>query len=139
MLAMKDTVSQPLAREVHFHILLLALKVLRFSTHLDSAVRWRLKDATLSAGLAWFANSPRWSFGSNKLQLKAEVKVLHDVRETLKAISSTGSQNARSLASLQRKQELLETLLAHEMGKLGVWINPLGNAARSVLPVTVHD
>ncbi|KAK3047196.1 Phosphatidylinositol 4-kinase stt4 [Extremus antarcticus] len=136
MLAMKDTVNQPLAREVHFQIVLLALKVLRYSTHMGSAARWRLKDAILSAGLAWFTTPPRWSYGSNRLQLKAEVKVLSDVAAMLKTLSSIASQPTRSLPPLHQKHELLDKLLAHEIGRLDVWINPLSDPSRSILPST---
>ena len=131
MLAMKYTSSQPLTREVHFQIVLLALRVLRFSAHLRSAARWRLRDAILSAGLAWFAMPPKWSFGSNKLQLKAEVKVLNDVSSSL-AASGTGARS--SLPSLQSKQELLQRLLSHEIGRLIVWISPIRDEHRTMLP-----
>ena len=60
--ALRQTAAHPLAREVHFHIILLALRFLRFSTTLDVTARWRLKDLTLSAGLAWFAHAPRYVF-----------------------------------------------------------------------------
>jgi phosphatidylinositol 4-kinase len=137
MLAMKRTSSQPLTREVHFQIVLLALKVLRFSAHLDPAARWRLKDAILSAGLAWFAMPPRWSFGSNKLQVKAEVKVLNDVSTDLSA-SGSGGRASHSLASLQLKQELLQRLIAHEISRLIVWISPIRDQHRSTLSTGAH-
>ena len=135
MLAMKHTSSLPLTREVHFQIVLLALRVLRFSAHLGSAARWRLRDAILSAGLAWFAMPPMWSFGSNKLQLKAEVKVLNDVSSSL-AASGTGARS-----SLQPKQELLQRLISHEVGRLVVWISPIRDEHRTVGPhgVIVKD
>ena len=133
MLAMRNTVSQPLAREVHFQIVLLALRILRYSTHMYSSSRWRLKDAILSAGLAWFAIPPRWSYGSNRLQLKAEVKVLNDVSALLRDLGAVGAKPTSSLASLQPKQELLQQLIAHETGRLGVWISPLGTSSASAV------
>ncbi len=132
MLAMKNTVSQPLAREVHFQIVLLALKVLRYSTHMDIAALWRLKDAILSAGLAWFATAPRWSYGSNRLQLKAEVKVLGEVSALLNTLSATEGRSIQSLPHLQLKADLLEKLLGHEINRLVVWISPLGDASPGV-------
>ncbi|KAF2169090.1 hypothetical protein M409DRAFT_21101 [Zasmidium cellare ATCC 36951] len=133
LLAMKKTVPQPLAREVHFHILLLALKVLRFSVRLDGAAQWRFKDAILSAGLSWFATPPKWSYGSNRLQVKAEVKLLNDVANLMKALAGIGARSSRTLPGLQAKQELLAHLISHEIGRLTVWIGPLGQESRSIL------
>lgn len=132
MLAMRRTVSHPLAREVHFHIVLLALKALRLGTRHDSGAEWRLKDAILSAGLAWFANPPRWSFGGNRLQVKAELKILGDVTNLLQTLAAIGSKATRSLASLQQKQELLQQLISHEVGRLTVWITPLAQEHRLI-------
>ncbi|WPH03082.1 Hypothetical protein R9X50_00595600 [Acrodontium crateriforme] len=129
MLAMRHTVRQPLAREVHFHIVLLALRVLKYCTRLDAAAQWRLKDSILSAGLAWFATPPQWSFGSNRLQVKAEVKVLGDVSSLLQSISAMGSRATNARVSLQKKQELLEQLIQHEVGRLTVWITPLATGS----------
>ncbi|KAK1092782.1 Phosphatidylinositol 4-kinase stt4 [Friedmanniomyces endolithicus] len=128
LFAMKHAVSQPLAREVHFHIILLALKVLLESTRADAVTQWHLKDAIISAGLAWFAMPPRWSFGSNRLQLKAEMKVLEDVLSLLQRSTDVG--RAKTLAPLQSKQELLVQLLQHEIGRLMVWIFPLVSDSR---------
>lgn len=132
MTTMKDTVSHPLAREVHFHIVLLALDFLKLNTQLDPAAQWRLKDAILSAGLAWFATPPLWSYGSNKLQLKAEVKLLSDVAHAVQRIASVGDRHHAAPYSLQSKQELLQHLLAHESQRLGVWINPLAADSRGI-------
>lgn len=57
--ALIDVRSHPLAREVHFHIILLGLKVIRFSTDLDTELLWRFKDRLLSAAVAWFATTPK--------------------------------------------------------------------------------
>lgn len=129
--AMKNAIGHPLAREVHFHIVSLALDFLKLSTNLTSAAQWRLKDAILSAGLAWFANPPLWSYGSNKLQLKAEVKLLSDVTYALQRVAGVGARPSGAQASLQNKQELLQHLLAHESQRLNVWINPLTPDSRA--------
>jgi phosphatidylinositol 4-kinase A len=135
MLAMKNTVAQPLAREVHSHIVLLAAKILRYCTRLDITDQWRLKDAILSAGLAWFTMAPRWSFGSNRLQVKAEIKLLDDVISMLQSVAGIGAKPTRALASLKPKQELLTQLLRHEAGRLGVWITPLSGESRGLSPL----
>lgn len=132
LFAMRHAVSHPLAREVHFHIVLLALRILRFSTSLRPAAQWRLKDAALSASLSWFAVAPRWSFGSSRLQLKAEIRLLGDVLLQLHALSGVGAQPRKGLASLQSKQDLLVELIAHEIGRLTVWTQPLASESNSV-------
>lgn len=56
---LRETAGHPLAREVHFHVILLGLKFLQNCTSLDAVARWRLKDDILSAALSWFAHTPR--------------------------------------------------------------------------------
>jgi phosphatidylinositol 4-kinase len=56
--ALSTGCPQPLAREAYFHIVLLGLRIVRHCTTLPNAIKWRLKDRTLSAGLAWFAKAP---------------------------------------------------------------------------------
>ncbi|KAL9096243.1 MAG: hypothetical protein Q9165_001766 [Trypethelium subeluteriae] len=56
---MQTTMRSPLGRENHFNVILLGLRVLRYSTNATNALRWRLKDRILSAALAWFALPPR--------------------------------------------------------------------------------
>ncbi|KAK3065796.1 phosphatidylinositol-4- kinase, partial [Teratosphaeriaceae sp. CCFEE 6253] len=123
--AVRHAVTHPLAREMHFQILLLALRVLTESTRLEIDTQWRLKDAIISAGLAWFATPPAWSFGSNRLQLKAELKIMEDVLSHMQSVTSMG--RSRKLAPLQSKHELLVQLLQHEIGRLMVWVSPLGS------------
>ncbi|TKA76163.1 hypothetical protein B0A49_03968 [Cryomyces minteri] len=124
--AMKHTTSQPLAREVHFHVVLLGLRILRHSTSLDTGASWRLKDQILSAGLVWFYRPPSWSFGSNKIQMRAEVKLLADVAAALQTVAAVGTKPTPSLVSLQSKQDLLLLLLGNEQTRLAVWLLPFG-------------
>ena len=57
--AMAHTLDHPLARETHFHIVLLGLRILQFGTDTNAADQWRMKDRILSAALAWFYSAPR--------------------------------------------------------------------------------
>lgn len=57
---LRNSAGHPLAREIHFQIILFSLNVLRHSSGLDQEAQWRLKDAILSAGLAWFSHSPKY-------------------------------------------------------------------------------
>ncbi|GAB7357443.1 hypothetical protein MBLNU459_g8368t1 [Dothideomycetes sp. NU459] len=124
--AMRRGAAHPLAREVHFHVVLLALRVLTYSTGCTAKAHWELKDQVLSAGLAWFAFPPRWSYGGNKLQIKAEVQVMSDIIVALQSTANMGMKVPSSMVSLQPKQELLSLLLSSEITRLSVWLAPLG-------------
>lgn len=126
----RHTTGHPLAREVHFQVILLGLNVLRYCTGLDQAARWRMKDEILSAGLSWFRHQPRWSFGGNRLQIKAEVRLMADVDTALRAVLSVFSRPNGSLQSLASKQELLSLLLENEQMRLVVWLYPLDHGRR---------
>lgn len=123
--AIRDSASHPMARELHFQIVLFGLKVLRTSTTLGATAQWRLKRKILSAGLSWFRNAPRWSFGSNVLQLKTEVRLISDVLAALKVVSFIGAHTIGNVPSLQPREQLLQLLLENEQARLNVWINPL--------------
>jgi phosphatidylinositol 4-kinase len=128
--AMSVGCSQPLAREAYFHIILLGLKIARHCTTLASAIKGRLLDRILTAALAWFAQAPQWSFGGNRLQLKAETHILADVQAHLDAIGKT--LTAGDIGSKHRaKQDLLSMLIANEQSRLLVWLFPLDHAKKS--------
>jgi phosphatidylinositol 4-kinase len=124
--ALRRSGSHPLAREVHFHVILLALRVISYGTGYDEKSRWEFKDQILSAALRWFNFPARWSFGGNKLQVKAEVQVMSDVILALQAVASMGAKMLPPMQSLQAKQDLLLHLLQNEITRLNVWLSPLG-------------
>ncbi|RDA90048.1 hypothetical protein CP533_4937 [Ophiocordyceps camponoti-saundersi (nom. inval.)] len=125
MNALKKSTSHPMTRELHFQIVLFGLEVLRSSTTLGAGAQWRLKRKILAAGLAWFKNAPRWSFGCNILQLRTEVRLISDVLDALKAVSFIGVRAVGNIQSLQAKEQLLQLLLENEQSRLSVWIAPL--------------
>ncbi|KAF2645449.1 hypothetical protein P280DRAFT_513356 [Massarina eburnea CBS 473.64] len=116
---------QPLAREAYFHIVLLGLRIVRHCITLPNAIKWRLLDRVLTVGLAWFAKAPEWSFGGNRLQIKAETHVLSDIQVYLDIIAKVGPTPEGSLKSLKHKQDLLSLLLSNEQTRLMVWLFPL--------------
>jgi phosphatidylinositol 4-kinase len=122
--AMSAGCSQPLARESYFHIVLLGLRIARHCTTLSATIRWRLTDRILTAALAWFAKAPQWSFGGNRLQIKAETHVLADVQAQLDIIGKV-TTGADVGAKLKAKQDLLSLLLSNEQTRLMVWLFPL--------------
>lgn len=123
--ALRSSISHPMARELRLRIVLFSLKVLRVSDTAGAAVQWRLKDKILSAGLSWFQFTPKWSFGSNMLQLKTEVKLINDIKVGLKAVSHvTATHPVGSVVSVAQKESLFEILLESEQARLNVWIRP---------------
>jgi phosphatidylinositol 4-kinase len=122
--AVKDCTSHPLARELRCQIVLFGLQVLRWSTIISSTAQHRLKEKILSAGLSWFRSSPKWSFGSNLVQLKTEFRLISDVLSAMKVVSFIGA-NTTGINSLHSKEQLLLLLLENEQSRLTVWISPL--------------
>lgn len=128
--ALKKSISHPMARELRLRVILFSLRVLKSSTTVRQATQWRLKDKILSAGLSWFKFSPKWSFGSNLLQLKTEVRLISDVMNALKTVSLIASQTVGNLKGLAQKEALLQTLLESEQIRLNVWVHPLNDGPR---------
>jgi phosphatidylinositol 4-kinase A len=129
--AVKTAAPHPMAREIRFQIVLFGLKVLRASTTIGAIAQWRLKEKILLAGLGWFKYSPRWSFGSNTLQLKTEIRLLSDVVAALKHVEFIGAHSVGNIKSLKAKEQLLELLLENEQARLSVWVYPLGGSQRN--------
>ncbi|MCJ1309185.1 phosphatidylinositol-4- kinase [Agyrium rufum] len=135
---LKHSQGHPLTREAHFHVVLFAIRILRFSDDLGEPAKWRLKDRILSASLAWFSHPPRWSFGGNRLQTRAEAQILGDVKSALSSIASIGSAYSPSLQLLTEKQDLLSLLLDDEQQRLQVWLNPLEQSTSNRFSILNH-
>jgi phosphatidylinositol 4-kinase len=128
---LKNSTGHPLAREIRFHVVLFGLKVLRHSTVLDISSKYLLKDQILSAALSWFTFAPRWSFGGNRLQLKAEARLLSDVSAALRNVTMPGQKPNALPRTLQSKETLLLVLLESEQTRLLVWLYPLNGGRES--------
>jgi len=122
-----------MAREVRFQVVLFGLKVLKTSTTLGAISQWRLKDKILSAALSWFDAAPRWSFGSNMLQVKTEIRLLSDVMAALRGTSAIGASTVGNIKSLQPREQLLLLLIENEQARLGVWVSPMGEHPKTHL------
>lgn len=59
VVALSKTQGHPLAREIHFRIVLFGLRILKYLSPQNSAASWKLKDQILSAALSWFKHPPR--------------------------------------------------------------------------------
>ncbi|EFR01804.1 phosphatidylinositol 4-kinase STT4 [Nannizzia gypsea CBS 118893] len=123
--ALRDSTGHPLAREIHFHTILFSLKVLHSFSGQSNVGSWKLKDQILSAALSWFGHPPSWSFGGNRLQLKAEDQILHDIESMLETVSWKEVVDSKSRKSLQAKHDLLLILIGNERSRLKIWLSPL--------------
>ena len=84
---------------------------------------------TISPSSWSYANELRWSFGGNRLQIKAETHVLADVQANLDAIGKTITIGVAG-SKLKAKQDLLSLLIADEQSRLMVWLYPLDHAKK---------
>ncbi|KAJ5217499.1 uncharacterized protein N7469_011124 [Penicillium citrinum] len=134
VVALAKTQSHPLAREIHFRIVVFALKILQTMSPRNGPATWKLKDQILTAALSWFKHTPRWSFGGNRLQIKAEDKVFADTLAILRTVGDIASQSQGSYKSLQAKQDLLVILIEHERSRLRVWLFPLEPERKHHIP-----
>lgn len=123
---LKTATGHPLAREARFQLVLLALQVLRYSTGMTERQQVKLKDIILSAALSWFKFPPRWSFGGNRLQVKAEAHLMQDVANFMNSITAIGGQSR----ILRARQDLLMLLMENEMYRLATWLYPLEHSRR---------
>lgn len=122
---LKHSTGHPLSREIRLQIVLFGLRVLRHSTAIDLSLYNRIKDQILSAALSWFAFPPQWSFGGNRLQLKAETSLLGDVSAALGNVTLTPQKPTPWSRSQEAKEALLRALIESEQIRLAVWLSPL--------------
>ena len=71
----------------------------------------------------------RWSFGGNRLQIKAETHILVDVQVNLDAIGKIVTVGDIG-SKLKAKQDLLSMLIANEQSRLLVWLFPLDHTKK---------
>ena len=60
VVGLSKTSGHPLAREIHFRLVLFGLRVLMHLSPRNSAASWKLKDQILSAALTWFKHPPMY-------------------------------------------------------------------------------
>ncbi|KAI6249657.1 Phosphatidylinositol 4-kinase stt4 [Erysiphe necator] len=126
--------AHPLAREIRFQVILLSLNILQNCANLNNHTKSNFKDNILSAALTWFSHSPRWSYGGNRLQIKAESILLHDVSVALQGVkTNSDSISVSKLKNIQSKQSLLQLLIDSERQRINVWLYPL------VEPQNIHN
>ena len=102
----KPSSTHPLSREVRFSLLLFGFQILA-SSRMEALLELRLRDRLYAAAYAWFSVRPQWSYGSDRIQVGAEIKLLQDFATTItqdhvRGDHSTSSMTDRSPALLIR-------------------------------------
>ncbi|KAL8284182.1 hypothetical protein RQP46_004931 [Phenoliferia psychrophenolica] len=150
--ASKTWSTHQLARELRMRLLSFGFCVLqgsRLETAVESLFRSHLYDASFS----WFAIRAGWSYGSNRIQIKADLQAVEELQVAIKGdapsyglYTSTfypGSRNAvlpghispSAAKALQaQRHQLLLVLLENEIERLRLWINPMMDPARGPVP-----
>ncbi|KIJ17012.1 1-phosphatidylinositol 4-kinase, partial [Paxillus involutus ATCC 200175] len=134
--------THPLARELRYSFLLFGFETLK-SSHLDIFSECTMRDSLYRTAFAWFADRPQWSFGANRVQLDADVKVLseflgHLQTDTVRCLVSlsslsptqTTAKNSPYISRLKSINHPLRLLVENEIYRLTVWANPSNDARR---------
>ncbi|THH29581.1 hypothetical protein EUX98_g4604 [Antrodiella citrinella] len=139
----KSLNTHPLAREARFSFLLFGFETLR-SSYLDVSCENKLRESLYTAALSWFSVRPQWSYGANRVQIDADIKLLSEFLSYLQADAVRGFPAISSIASGQANRashytSALKTLnipvrllVDNEIYRLTVWTNPTSDAKRGV-------
>lgn len=153
-LASSDKMStHPLAREVRFSLLLFGFQILA-SSRTEALLELRFRDLLINAAFSWFAVRPQWSFGSDRIQVGAEIRLLQDFinavqEDQIRGDHSTTSMRDRAaawinpgttsmqdyIAQHRDRVRLLQLLVENEISRLNVWCNPANDRGRSIATV----
>ncbi|KAK7038059.1 hypothetical protein R3P38DRAFT_3311292 [Favolaschia claudopus] len=140
--AHKHMSTHALAREPRFSFLLFGFETLK-SSHLDSQCENVMRDILYNAAYSWFAVRPQWSYGANRVQVDADIKVVSEFLSYLQsdtvrgpaAISSLSPAQSESRSSeynskLRSLNHPLKLLVDNEISRLTVWANPTNDPKR---------
>lgn len=89
--------THPLAREVRFSLLLFGFQILA-SARMEALLELRFRDRLYGAAFAWFAVRPQWSFGSDRIQLGAEIKLLQEFAQAITDDHVRGDYSTSSMS-----------------------------------------
>lgn len=140
--------AHPLSREVRFVLIHFGLRVLQGSK-LDVFLEYQLRQGIYKVAFGWFAALPTWSFGSNRLQVLAELRLMKEVlrlleQDRMAAIESLTSFPAdpsyvrlsghlsvpQAVKSIAEQRQVLILLVENEIIRYSVWSNPLDSPER---------
>ncbi|KAF8891248.1 hypothetical protein BD779DRAFT_1514119 [Infundibulicybe gibba] len=135
--AFKSLSTHALAREARFSLLLFGFETLK-SSHLDSQCENILRESLYTAAYSWFSVRPQWTYGANRIQVEADVKVLSEflsylgndsIRSSL-VISSLSPTQSITRGPTSEINQPLKLLVENEIFRLTVWANPTNDPKR---------
>ncbi|EPQ57891.1 hypothetical protein GLOTRDRAFT_114478 [Gloeophyllum trabeum ATCC 11539] len=134
--------THPFAREARFSFLLFAFETMK-SCRMDAHCENTLRESLYSAAFSWFSVRPRWSYGADRIQLDAEIKLLSEFLSYLQTDSLRAAHETSSLTPsytgprtsyygmrLKNLNEPLRLLVENEIFRLMVWANPCNEGKR---------
>ncbi|KAH9952080.1 atypical/PIKK/PI4K protein kinase [Amylocystis lapponica] len=134
--------THPLAREARLSLLLFGFETLK-SSHLDTYCEHALRFSLYKAAYSWFSVRPQWSYGSSRVQVDADIKLLSEFLSYLQADTIRGfpaisslspaqasSQTSQYTTSLKNLNLPLRLLVESEISRLTVWLNPMSDPKR---------
>lgn len=140
--------THPLSREVRFLIVHFGLRVLQGGT-LDVFLEYQLRRGLYRIAFGWFGGLPSWSFGSNRLQVLAELRLMKEVLALLNQDQMAATESltsfpsdplyvrlgghlsvAQVIQSIAEQRQVLILLVENEVARYSVWSNPLNTAGR---------
>ncbi|KAH7889620.1 hypothetical protein F5I97DRAFT_1934490 [Phlebopus sp. FC_14] len=135
--------THPLARELRCSFLLFGFETLETS-RLDTFCEYMIRESLYRTAFSWFAVRPQWSFGANRVQVDADIKVLFELLGHLQTDSVRGLCPLSSLSPsqsnatnsfyetrLKETNQPLRLLVENEIYRLTVWGNPSNDSKRS--------
>ncbi|KAH7923479.1 hypothetical protein BV22DRAFT_1036261 [Leucogyrophana mollusca] len=141
-LAHKSFSTHPLARELRYSFLLFGFETLK-SSRLDCFCECLLRESLYQTAYSWFAIRPQWSYGANRVQVDADIKVLSEFlsylqTDSVRGLTSLSSFPAAQSASkaplhaarLKSINQPLRLLVENEIFRLTVWANPSNDVKR---------
>ncbi|KIJ69126.1 hypothetical protein HYDPIDRAFT_23983 [Hydnomerulius pinastri MD-312] len=134
--------THPLARELRYSFLLFGFETLK-SSHFDVFSECMMRESLYRTAYSWFAVRPQWSFGANRVQVNADIKVLseflgHIQTDSIRGIATLSSlspaqsaaKNSLYATHLKNINHPLQILVENEIYRLTVWANPSNDAKR---------
>ncbi|KAI0818966.1 atypical/PIKK/PI4K protein kinase [Irpex lacteus] len=135
--------THPLAREARFSLLLFGFEVLR-SSYLDMYSENQLRIVSrYTTVIRKLMDHDRWSYGANRAQIDADIKVLSEFLSYLQTDKIRGFADISSFATTQASPNVsyyqalqkdinapLRLLVENEVFRLSVWTNPTNDTRR---------
>ncbi|GAA6012158.1 hypothetical protein JCM11491_001767 [Sporobolomyces phaffii] len=148
----KTWTHHPLSRELRFRFLAFGFCILQGS-ETESGAEFNFRNKLYAAAFDWFSVPPVWSFGTNRIQLKADLQAVEELasiidNDFVSFVSTSSSTNlgtsdllpfktsvSRAKEDHSLRKELLNILLHDEADRLKLWLNPTQDSKRGpILP-----